>query len=193
VNGQSGVVSLAADDISDIDTSGLVVGYSLVWDGSNWSPSGVTALAPSGSGSTVQNIFGPTYHDDFRDLELSIETATYSWSEANINDLEWIQLGVASDADSGYSMPYSGYIVSSAMQCENTNGTTKSIDLYVNGSNSGTIGTFSGVVVDQTQHTETLTIGFAQGDKIRLRGGAGGGNITDTNIQVRIKWIGHPL
>jgi len=45
------------NDLTDVDTSGYAVGESIVWDGSNWSPSGVTA---SGSSTTIDSLTDTT-------------------------------------------------------------------------------------------------------------------------------------
>jgi len=130
----------------------------------------------------------PVYADTSRSNKVvSVETATYSWEENALGNLDWVRMGNASDAQSGYVVPFNGTIVSSAMQCENTNGNTKDIDLYINGTNIGSVGQFTGAG-EQTDVTTTLNIDFTAGDKLRLRAGATGGQILDTNIQLRAKW-----
>jgi hypothetical protein len=47
----------ALDDLSDVDTSGYATGESIVWDGSQWAPSGVTA---SGASTTLNALTDTT-------------------------------------------------------------------------------------------------------------------------------------
>ncbi len=119
--------------------------------------------------------------------ELSIETANYLWAEAAIGNNDWVQIQHATDAQSGYIMPFNGTIVSIVMHCENTNGNTKDIRLYLDTTNQGSIGQFIGT--GEQEYTNTaLNIDVVAGVKLRLRGAPGQGTIQDTNIQLRIKW-----
>ena len=127
------------------------------------------------------------FDDTVRGKTLSSETQILYFAEAAIGNNDWIQVQHASDADSGYIMPFNGTIVSVVAQCENTNGNTKDINLYINATNQGSIGQFTGLG-EQSFTNTSLNIDVAAGDKIRLRGAPGQGTIQDTNIQVRIKW-----
>jgi len=129
----------------------------------------------------------PVFLDASRsNKELSVETQNYLWAEASIGNNDWIQIQHATDAQSAYVMPFNATIVSVQMQCENTNGVNKTINYYINNSNQGAIGQFNGGG-EQVYINTALDINLNAGDKLRLRG-AGGGNIQDTNIQLRIKW-----
>lgn len=119
--------------------------------------------------------------------ELSVETANYLWAESAIGNNDWLQIQHASDANSGYIMPFNGTIVSIQMHCENTNNNTKDINLYIGNTNQGSIGQFTGSS-EQIYTNTALDINVSVGDKIRLRGAPGQGTINDTNVQLRIKW-----
>ncbi len=120
---------------------------------------------------------------------LSVETISLVWSEANIGNNDWVQIGTARDADTGYIVPFDATIVGGTIQVENTNGNTKNIRLYVNGTQvNNALFTVSGsgeyIGVDNS-----FNIDLNAGDKIRMRGGSGG-TIEDTVIQLFVKWRG---
>ena len=118
---------------------------------------------------------------------LTVNTANFLWSEAALSNNDWIQIGTANDADTGHVMPFDGTIVGATLHCEDDAGNAKPINLYINGSNNGSIiGTTGGgenILVDNS-----VNIDVAAGDKIRLRAGQGGGTINDTVITLYIKW-----
>lgn len=138
--------------------------------------------------STINGQLIPTYIDTTRANKiLSVETSQFVFSEDVIGDADWVQIGLASDADSGYLMPLNGTIVGSTGHCENTNGVTKDIDLFIDAVNNGSIGQFTGAG-ERTFNNTTININVDQGQKLRLRGRAGQGTINDTIITLRIKW-----
>ncbi len=62
------------------------------------------------------------YADATRAKTLSSETQVLYFAESVVSNSDWMQIQHATDADSGYVMPFNGTIVSVAMHCENTNG-----------------------------------------------------------------------
>jgi len=95
VNGQTGNVVITAsglgaltsssgiDDLSDVNTSGVSIADSLVYDGANWVPSGITVGAASLSGLTDTNVSGVSNSD----------VLVYSGSQ-------WVPSGIAFPVDS---------------------------------------------------------------------------------------------
>lgn len=118
--------------------------------------------------------------------KLSIDTVNMAWGENALTNFDWIQSTGASDADSSYIMPFDGTIIVATAHCENTNGNTKDIRLYINTTLNGTaMGTLTGGA-NATFNT-TLNIDFNAGDRIRLRAWTGG-TIQDTLVSLWIKW-----
>lgn len=119
---------------------------------------------------------------------LSIETTTIVFSENRIGNNDWVQVGNATDALSGYIVPMNATIVRASMTTSNANGNTKSIDLYIDGVNNGALLSVTGAG-EQTDRDNLLNIDVAQDAKLRLRGGTGG-NIEDTVITIWFKYRG---
>jgi len=117
---------------------------------------------------------------------LSAESQVLNFAESALSNNDWMQIQHATDADTGYVMPFNGTIVSIAMHCENTNGVSKAINYYFDGTIQGIIASFVGNVNEEVINT-MLNADFTAGTKIRLRGGTGG-TIQDINIQIRVKW-----
>jgi len=120
---------------------------------------------------------------------LSIGDTSVTWAENRVGNNDWLQIGSAVDAKSGYIVPLNATIVKVTAHTENNKGHTKPILLYVNGALNSTIGTFNGVAGEDTFEDVTVDINVAAGDKLRLRGGTGG-RIEDTVITLWIKWRG---
>jgi len=127
------------------------------------------------------------FADSVRSKNLSESMVHFMWTEADINTTEWLQVGAAVDTLSGYIMPYDATIVGITATCENTNGFTKPLDLYINAANNGNIITIPngspGSITDVT-----LDIDLDQGEGIRLKANGGGGIINDTVISMFIRW-----
>ena len=121
---------------------------------------------------------------------LSVETTTLVWSENNVGNNDWIQVGNANDADSGFVMPFDGTIVRVVAHTEDDLNNTKDIDLYIDAVNNGAIATFTAVNGENSDTDTTLDINFTAGQKLRLRGGATGGVVQDTIVTVWVKWRG---
>ena len=118
--------------------------------------------------------------------KLTIETVNITWSESALTNYDWLEFGNATDADSSYIMPFDGTIVKATGHCENTNGSTKDIRLYINTTLNGTaMGTLTGGA--NVTFNTTLNIDFNASDRIRLRAWTGG-TIQDTVITLWIKW-----
>lgn len=145
-------------------------------------------------GLTVTTIGGQevlTLEDTTRaNKVLSIETTTLAWSENLVGNNDWIQVGNAVDALSGYVVPLNATIVKVAMHTEDDNNNSKGIDLYIDGVNNGNIAAFTAVNGENEVTDATLDIDVNAGQKLRLRGDASGGSIGDTVITVWLKWRG---
>lgn len=120
---------------------------------------------------------------------LSISEQTYVWAENRLSDLDWVRMGNASDADSGYIADFDGTIVYATAHCENTNANSKDIHIYIDGTDAGSIGALSGGI-NATIADQTLNLDFTQGQKLRLRAVGAGGAIQDTVIKLTVKWRG---
>lgn len=127
---------------------------------------------------------------------LSVAEQVWEWSENALHDQDWLQIGNASDGDSGVIADFDGTLVSATGHCENTDVNQKEIHVYVNNTNIGTIGTLSGGNNASFINT-SLDVDFNQGDRIRLRAMnaagsplVGTGPIQDTVIKLTIKWRG---
>ncbi|NJO64943.1 MAG: hypothetical protein HC836_44575 [Richelia sp. RM2_1_2] len=127
--------------------------------------------------------------DATRNKSLSTETTTLIYSEAQLTNMDWIQVGAADDADSGIVMPFDGTIIRATGNCENVANTAMGIHLFINMLSVGSIIDFSGSG-EQSRSVLNLNIDFVAGDKIRLRaiGGGGANRIEDTIITLWIKW-----
>lgn len=158
--------------------------------------SGIVLLRPAGGGGGVSNITistingqpVPTFEDATRSKQLSVADQPITFSENNLSNLDWLQVGNASDADSGYIADLDGTIVAAVGQCEDAGPNDKEIHVYVNGSDIGTLGNLgpgSGV----SFINNTIDLDFSRGDLIRLRAHNGnGGVIEDTIVKLTLKW-----
>lgn len=159
--------------------------------------SGVVLLRPAGGGgggtsdiaiSTINGQVVPTFEDTSRSKQLSVADHPVVWSENRLNDRDWLNIGNAVDATSGYIADLNGTIVSAVGHCEDAGASEKEIHVYVNGTDQGSLGSLgpgSGVSFINT----TADINFNQGDLIRLRAVDGlTGAIEDTVVKLNLKW-----
>jgi len=119
---------------------------------------------------------------------LSVGDTSVNWAENRVKNNDWLNIGRAADALSGYVVPLDATIVKITAHTSDAKGNTKPILLYVNGVLNTTVGTFSGAGEQQFEDV-TADIDVAAGDKLRLRGGTGG-TIEDTVITLWLKWRG---
>lgn len=119
-------------------------------------------------------------------LSIAEQTLVFAENVLTIND--WIRIGNANDADTGFIMDLDGTITFATGHCENAQSNGKNIHLFVNGVDHGSIGTLSGAGEVQFVNT-TLDVDFSQGDKIRLQAQQGTGTaILDTVIKLVVRW-----
>lgn len=145
-------------------------------------------------GMTITNINGQpilTLEDTTRSNKiLSVAENPVSFAENVLQHNDWLGIGTANDADSAFVAEFDGTIVAATGLCENVNNKDKNINLYINTTNKGAVGSFTGVALDTFINT-TLNIDFNQGDTIRLRAVDGtAGRIQDSVIKLTIKWRG---
>jgi hypothetical protein len=120
----------------------------------------------------------------------SIESQTYQWSDNSIRDNDWVAIGDAVDADSGWIMPLNGTVVMATAHTENTGGgNTFEFDLHIDAVDSGAIVTLTGGA-DVSDSDPTLDLNFTAGQKLRVRADqtAGTGNMGDMTIAVTVRW-----
>lgn len=121
---------------------------------------------------------------------LSVAENNMIFSDNKLDDQDWMRIGEAADADSGYIAQFDGTLVYASAHCENTGANSKEIHLYIDGTDSATLGTLSGGT-NATFNNTTLNVNFDQGDRIRLRAEDGsGGAIEDTVVKLTVKWRG---
>lgn len=159
--------------------------------------SGVVLLRPAGGGggtsditiSTINGQLVPTYEDTTRaNKQLSVADHPVMWSENRLLDRDWLQIGNAGDADSGYIADLDGTIVGCVAQCENANTNSKEIHVFVNGTDQGSLGIL-GPGSGATFINNTVDINFSRGDLIRLQALDGiSGAIEDTVVKLTLKW-----
>lgn len=119
---------------------------------------------------------------------LSVAEQVLTFAEPTLTQNDWLDIGNAVDADSGYIADLDGTVTFATGHCENTNTNSKEIHLFINGTDYGNIGTLSGGV-DTSFINTTLDVDFSQGDKIRLQAQQGNGAaILDTVVKVTIRW-----
>jgi len=121
---------------------------------------------------------------------LSVSDNPVVFSENVLSNLDWLAVGGARDADSGFITTLDATIVGISAHCENTGGNSKNIHLFVDGADLGSLGTLGGgtnAVINDT----ILDIDINQGQRVRLRAVDGiPGNIQDTVIKLTLKWRG---
>jgi len=130
------------------------------------------------------------YTDSVRSKTLSVESHTFQWADNKIKDNDWIKVGSAGDADTGWVMPLDATIVGVTAHTENTGGgNTYAIDLYIDAVDSGAIATLTGGA-NASDTDPTLNIDVAAGAKIRLRAdqSVGAGDMQDTTVALLVKW-----
>lgn len=123
---------------------------------------------------------------------LSVSEHTLTWAEPNLTSNDWIQIGNANDAESGYAMDLDGTVVFATAQCENVNDNAKDIHIFINNTDAGSIGTLGGgspAVGEEIFVNTTLDLDFNQGDKIRLQAQQiEGAAILDTVVKITVRW-----
>jgi hypothetical protein len=159
--------------------------------------SGVVLLRPVGGGgsgtsnitiSTINGQLVPTFQDTTRSKQLSVTDHPVVWSENRLRDRDWLNIGNAVDAVSGYIADLNGTIVSAVAQCESTGVAEKEIHVFVNGTDQGSLGIL-GPGTGVTFINTSTDIDFNQGDLIRLRALDGvSGQIEDTVVKLTLKW-----
>lgn len=121
---------------------------------------------------------------------LSIETTAIAWSENNVNNNDWMQVGNANDALSGYVVPLNATIVKATMHTSDDNNNSKGVDLYIDTVNNGTLLSLTAVNGENEATDNTLDIDVNAGQKLRIRGDASNGRIDDTIVTLWLKWRG---
>jgi len=134
--------------------------------------------------TTIGGNLMPVFNDTNRSKTLTVETPNFLFSEARLNSTEWMSIGKATDALSGYIMPFNGTIV--GISGHTSEADSQTIDLYIDTTSTLSVLTFT-TTSEEHQINNSLNIDFTAGQKIRLRGG-GGNVMQDTNIEIRVKW-----
>ena len=149
------------------------------------------------TGLTLSTVNGQTiltYEDTTRGETLSTDSFQVSYSENRVSNNDWLNIGGAVDATSGFIVPMDATIVAATMHSASVpNGATKTLNLYVDAaiptggsgflSVTGTVG-----APEKEDRDETLDIPVNQDQKIRVRGDAAGGTIEDTVVTLWLRW-----
>ncbi len=124
------------------------------------------------------------------DVVYSVESQTYQFSDNSIDDNDWIDIGGASDALSGFIMPLDATIVSVTAHTEDANGNDYNIDVYVDQVlDTAGIANLAGAA-EESDSDPTLNIDVDAGQKINLRADrqSGSGKLGDTVIVLTVRW-----
>lgn len=143
------------------------------------------------STSVINGQTMPTFPDPQRASKvLSIAEQNHIFSRNRLSDQDWIRVGGAADAASGYVAEFDGTIVYASGHCEDSGAASKDIHVFINGVDQGSIGTLTGGA-DVNFTNVTLNLDFLQGDLIRLQAvdtpASAAGNIQDTIIKLTTK------
>jgi len=148
--------------------------------------SGLTVKAIGGSGSPGEQQLFLT--DTSRSKDLSVAEFTVAYSENNLGNSDWLEVGSATDATSGYIMPYNATLVRATAHTSSSS-SSKAIDLYVDGVATAPLLTIPSGGGSESEITDgTLNIDVNADQKVRLRGGATGGQIGDVIVTLWFRW-----
>ncbi|GAJ10417.1 unnamed protein product, partial [marine sediment metagenome] len=75
---------------------------------------------------------------------LSIGEQDLTFAENIVANFDWIRIGNANDALSGFIADFDGTLVYAAGHCENTGAASKDMHVYINGVDSGIVGNLAG-------------------------------------------------
>jgi len=184
--------TLALTDLTDVDTTGVLTGDVIVFDGTGW----VAGSGSSGSvpGLTVTDINSQptlTLIDTTRSNKvLSVAENPVTFTNNKLKNNEWLRIGNSNHATVAYIAEFDGTITYSSGHCQLVNDNDKLIHVYVNNVDMGSLGALTGSSVGNFINT-TTNIDFNQGDLIRLRAKNGNpGLIKDTIVKIILKWRG---
>lgn len=141
---------------------------------------------------TINGNLMPVYVDTGRSNKvLSSAKEMFSFGENNLADNDWITpAGNATNADSGHVMDEDKTVTAAAFTCEDDNGETKNLDLYINNAFVATLFTTDGSSGLNTDFDNALNIDVSQGDRLQMRAGDNGGganDIEDTVVNIYLR------
>ncbi len=120
--------------------------------------------------------------------QLSVETTAITWAEAFVSDNDWISIGNAIDALSGFIIPHKARIVKITAHTEDDNNISKAFDLYIDGA-SQSLFAFTAVNGENEFQQVNTDIQVAKDTKLRVRAtNTPSGSIGDTVITLWLKW-----
>ena len=120
--------------------------------------------------------------------QLSVETTAITWAEAFVSDNDWISIGNAIDALSGFIIPHKARIVKVTAHTEDDNNISKAFDLYIDGA-SQSLFSFTAVNGENEYQQVNTDITVAKDTKLRVRAtNTPSGSIGDTVITLWLKW-----
>jgi hypothetical protein len=123
---------------------------------------------------------------------LSASEMSVIYADNTLVDNDWVAVGRANDALTGYIFPMDATVIRVAVHCADDNGHAKEIDAYVNGVSVGTVVTLPGSNGETSVFAEDVDFDLFQGDKLQFRAGTTGNAIADTVIEVLYKWRKDP-
>lgn len=120
--------------------------------------------------------------------QLSVSETAITWSEPFISNNDWIQIGNANDALSGYIVPHKARIVKITAHTADDQNISKAFDLYIDGA-SQSLFAFTAVNGENEYQQVTTDIQVAKDTKLRVRSTASpSGSIDDVVITLWLKW-----
>jgi len=148
--------------------------------------SSLSVKAIGGSGSPGE--FQLFMTDPARSKDLSTAEFSVAYSENNLGNNDWMEVGSANDATSGYIIPYNATLVRATAHTANSSN-AKGIDLYVDGTATAPLITIPSGGGGQANVADgTLNVDVNAGQKIRLRGASTGGTIGDVIVTLWFRW-----
>jgi len=146
------------------------------------------------SGLGITDINGQdkvTLIDDVRMKTLTVSEQDIVFADDRARNLDWIDIGEANHASSGYIADYDGTVVSVSGHCALANGNEKEFRMVIGDPGTETVIGTLGTADNDAFSSTILDVDFIQGDMIRVRAYDGtGGAIRDVVIKITMKWRG---
>lgn len=121
--------------------------------------------------------------------KLSTNEYLLEFSKAAVGDQDWVAPQGRLDSLAAYTCPYDATVVASSTHVVDTGSSTFELRVYINGVDSGSIGTITGVG-EQADTEVTLNIDVSRGDLIRIKATrtVGTGELSEPITKLFLKW-----
>jgi len=142
-------------------------------------------------GTTISTIDGNSivmFPDASRSKTLSIETTEFNWNMNSVRKNNWISIGNAIGSNQNHNIPHNATIVKWTASAYNTDGNTKNIHLYINGTETSNYITFAATTTQQTIQDLVEDIDVSAGDEIRFKSDNSNSKIKNLVITMWLRW-----